>query len=310
MMCIPENCTEESNTDIMADTEAQLAGAKHLRSNAKIAIIHHTRTMKSAIAQERTTAAELEELIKDFKTMRDNLEEAHNYLMLMIPDEYLEQEAQQHEDFLALQNRTRYEADNKLLALGGSNSPSGATPVRNQRKAHHKLVQPHPNRFTPPTPARRTTTAPTVSTTVRQTATTPTSTCLVSGHPLLSTSQNSADILYNFKISPQPALVSNQDVKISDTILQSNKSIEVAPQQSDLPSGLQDSPPEQFTSQSSPRSISNQRSSASLDAAKQTVLTPVRRHTPRSSVANRLFNTEVTPQPFSTATRKSAGVSP
>ena len=99
MMCMPENCTEESNTDIMADTEAQLVGAMHLRSNAKIAITHHTRTMKSAIVQERTTAAELEELIKDFKIMRDNLEEAHNYLMLMISDEYLEQEAQKHGDF-------------------------------------------------------------------------------------------------------------------------------------------------------------------------------------------------------------------
>ena len=55
--CIPDNCTEESNTDIMANTEAQLAGAKHLKSNAKIAITHHSRTVKSTLAQERTTAA-------------------------------------------------------------------------------------------------------------------------------------------------------------------------------------------------------------------------------------------------------------
>ena len=109
--------------------------------------------MKSVTAQERTTAAELEELIKDFKIMRDNLEEAHNYLMLMIPDEYLEQEAQQHGDFLALQNQTRYEVDNKFLALVVSNSPLGASLSINKCTAQNKHVQPHPGPFTPPTPA-------------------------------------------------------------------------------------------------------------------------------------------------------------
>ena len=73
MSCTPEKLSEE-NKYTMADTEAQLAGAKHLRSNAKIAITHHTRTMKSTLAQERTTAAELEDLIKGYNAYRDNFD--------------------------------------------------------------------------------------------------------------------------------------------------------------------------------------------------------------------------------------------
>ena len=302
----------------MSDTEAQLA---HLRSNAKIAITHHTRTMKSTLAQERTTAAELEELINEYNTRRDNLEEAHNQLMLMIPDEDLEQEAQQHGAFLALQNRIRYKADNKLMALGGSKSPSGATSSTGQQIAQDKHVRPHPGLYTPPTPARRTSAAPT-----RHSDSTPTSTIgkpsntmatrLFSGHPPLSTSGNSANRC-KVEIYLQPALVSNQDAMALDTNIHGNSVIEVVPQLSDQPSGLQDSQPEQSTFQlspsdlySSPRSTSNQRPSASLDAVQQIAVTPIQRHTPRSSVANRLFNTEVTPQQFSKAIRKSAGVSP
>ena len=79
--CIPEKLSEE-NKNTMAYTEAQLAGAKHLRSNTKFAITHHTRTMNSILSQERTTAAELEDLIIEFN-IKANVRWLHSWQIII-----------------------------------------------------------------------------------------------------------------------------------------------------------------------------------------------------------------------------------
>ena len=62
--------------DRLEEAEAHLVSAKRLRRNARIALSHHTRTMETALAEEGTTAVELEELITRYNRRHDSLEEA------------------------------------------------------------------------------------------------------------------------------------------------------------------------------------------------------------------------------------------
>ena len=95
----------------MEEAEVQLLRAKRLRRNAKMALKYHTRTMESALAQEGTTAAEMEDLIVTLTKRTTKLEEAHEALMILTPDEALEQE---YINILALYSQLRDAAKTKL----------------------------------------------------------------------------------------------------------------------------------------------------------------------------------------------------
>ena len=109
----------------MEEAEAQLARTRRIKRNAKIALTHHTRTIENALGQERTTAVELEDLISVFNQKKTALEDVHRDLMIILPEEELEHEAQQHEDYLRERNASKYTALDRLQALVATVEPPG-----------------------------------------------------------------------------------------------------------------------------------------------------------------------------------------
>ena len=107
--------------------EAQLNGAKRVRTNSRIALSHHTRTLENALGQERTTAAELEGLLQDFNSKKTAVEEAQEAVMLLMDEDYLEQEGENHEEYLVPKNQVKYQAVTRLQTLRGTNG-SSSTP--------------------------------------------------------------------------------------------------------------------------------------------------------------------------------------
>ena len=94
-----------------------MARTRRIKRNSKIALTHHTRTLENALGQERTTAVELEDLIAVYNLKKTALEDVHRDLMLLIPEDELEHEAQQHEDYLRERNATKYAALDRLQGL-------------------------------------------------------------------------------------------------------------------------------------------------------------------------------------------------
>ena len=78
-----------------AEAAAQLAAVKRQRKNARIALTHHSNTLERATREEGTSTVELQDLIEGFNTKEANLQEAHNELMLQLPEDDLEHEAAQ-----------------------------------------------------------------------------------------------------------------------------------------------------------------------------------------------------------------------
>ena len=55
--------------------------------------------MERATTEEGTSTVELQDLIDAFNSKEATLQEAHNELMLQLPEDDLEQEAAQHEEY-------------------------------------------------------------------------------------------------------------------------------------------------------------------------------------------------------------------
>ena len=102
----------------------ELVGAQRAKKLARIKLTKHCTTMQKALDKTELTAAELEELILEYRTRAAACEEAHGRIADNIEDEHLEQAVEEAEDYMAERNTVLYQAVSKLASMPATSSSS------------------------------------------------------------------------------------------------------------------------------------------------------------------------------------------